>query len=144
MIKVMKHINNYFTKSIEYGIYEIETDGITGSFSDTYVAGAYLIIQNSYLNDGIYKILSVTNSKITLDATLIAEDTESTMLIALSTPPSDFVTLATTILSYTEKGLGVKSESLDDYSVSYDNDGSWQSVYKNKLNDYRKVYSDLL
>ncbi len=143
--KIMNHLKNHFVDNsyAELDHFGIVSDGIVGSFSETYIVGMYLIIRKSYLNDGIYEITGVTSNKLTLDATLNAENTGDTIYIIGSTPPKDFLDLVTDISNFTEKGIGVKSESIDDYSVSYDDDGSWQSVFANKLNDYRRVYDDL-
>jgi len=144
MYSIMKQINNFFVRSSENGNYEIVADGIIGTFSNTYIAGSYLIIKNSFLNDDIYKILSVTSTKLVLDAILEPENTKENILLVLSSPPKDFIALATEIVGYNEKGVGVSSEGLDDYSVSYNTDGSWENIYKTKLIRYRRVYSDLL
>ena len=145
MIKqVMDSINNHFVNDWEHNSYEIVSDGISGTFSCTYLVGMYILIEHSYLNDGVYEITGVTSSKITVDATLKAENTNDSMTLYALTPPADFISIVTDISNFDEKGLGVNSESIDDYSVTYEDDGSWQSVYKNKLNQYRRVYTDLV
>ena len=145
MIKqVMDSINNHFVNDWEHNSYEIVSDGIIGTFSCTYLVGMYILIEHSYLNDGVYEITGVTSSKITVDATLKAENTNDSMTLYALTPSADFISIVTEITNFDEKGLGVNSESIDDYSVTYEDDGSWQSVYKNKLNQYRRVYTDLV
>ena len=145
MIKqVMDSINNHFVNDWEHNSYEIVSDGVTGTFSCTYLVGMYILIEHSYLNNGVYEITGVTSSKITVDATLKAENTNDSMTLYALTPPADFISIVSEITNFDEKGLGVNSESIDDYSVTYEDDGSWQSVYKNKLNQYRRVYTDLV
>jgi len=145
MYEVMDHINNHFIpihNLPEYRAFEIVSDGIVGSFGETYIPGMYVIIKHSYLNDGIYKIDSVTDSKITVEETLKPENTGNQFLIIASTPPQSFIDLATEISNFKES-VGVNSESIDDYSVTYNGEGSWESVYSSKLNQYRKVYDDI-
>jgi len=142
--QVMDSVNNHFVNDWEHNSYEIVSDGISGTFSCTYLVGMYILIEHSYRNDGVYEITGVTSSKITVDATLKAENTNDSMTLYALTPPADFISIVSEITNFDEKGLGVNSESIDDYSVTYEDDGSWQSVYKNKLNQYRRVYTDLV
>jgi hypothetical protein len=144
MMKIMDKIKNHFVKSAEYGIYEVTMNSIKGSFSEVYLPGLYVIIKESYLNDGLYKIVTATTSEITVEETLKPENTGESFVIYASIPPKEFVDLATEINAFTETGVGANSESIDDYSINYgDGDGSWESVFKNKLNTYRRVYTDL-
>lgn len=144
MMKIMDKINNHFLKSVEYNTFEITENSIIGSFTETYLVGMYVIIKGSYLNDGLYQITAVANNELTLDGTLQPEDTNESFRVYASSPPQEFVDLATKINAYNETGIGADSESIDDYSISYKGDGSWESVYANKLNTYRRVYSDLM
>ena len=139
LFDIMSEINNFFDISQENGDYEIVTDGIEGDFTGTYVANQYVRIRNSVLNDGVYKVTGVTSSKLTLDATLTAEDTgRSIALYGLAVPP-DFITLSNTIIS-SGKESSVKSETVSRYSVDYGDGGShWTKTYKNSLNKYRKL-----
>lgn len=144
LIDIMDSLNNHFLKSYERKICEIVADGIVGAFSETYIAGMYIIIEKSYLNDGIYKVASVTSNKITVEETLVAENTGKYITIFGSTPPKAFVDLSAEINNYSES-VGASSESIDDYSVSFaDGDGSWESAYSTKLNKYRSLYDDRL
>ena len=145
MITIMDSINNHFVKSVESQAYEITASSIKGRFGEVYLPGMRLIIKGSYLNDGIYTITNATTLEITLAETLSAENTGKSFRVYASAPPVDFVALCTEIEAYVEKGVGASSEKIDDYSITYaaGGDGSWQSVYKNKLNQYRRVYSDL-
>ena len=140
--KIMNSINNHFIRESEYLELTLENSVITGTLSNTYLVGMYIVISGSYLNDGVYKITEVGTNSLTVDATLLSE--VSRMKIYSSTPPKDFISLCTEIEAYKEKGVGVKSESIDDYSVAYVGDGSWGKVYSSKLNSYRRVYSDLI
>lgn len=141
----MEYLNNHFIPNIsvpEYRTYEIVPDGIVGAFSETYIAGMYIVIKHSLVNDGLYKIASVTSTKITVEETLLAENTGEYILIVGSSPPKSFVNLATEIGNFKES-VGVASESIDDYSVSFDKGGTWQQAYSSKLSHYRNLFSDL-
>lgn len=143
MLKVMDYINNHFIRSGEVQAFEITASSIKGAFREVYLPGMRLIIRGSYLNDGLHTITAVTDTEITVSEVLTPENTGKLMSVYASTPPADFIDLCTEIENHTETGIGTTSESIDDYSVSYAGDGSWQSVYKSKLNQYRRVYSDL-
>lgn len=139
--QVLRYLNNYFERTIE-SFDEIVNDGVIGSFNEYYVAGMYVFINNSRLNDGVYKIASATTSKLTFEETnLIAEKDPSVLysVYGLSIPP-EVLSIITEIESYTPSD-GVTNESIDDYSVGYTGDGSWQSVYSTKLSRYKKVYN---
>lgn len=145
MYEIMEYINNHFIPAHnvpEYKTYEIMSDGIVGSFSETYIPGMYVVIRHSYLNDGVYKITGVTDSKLTVEETLKAENTGEEILICASSPPQSFIDLSNQIGNFNQS-VGATSESIDDYSVSYNNDGSWQSAYASKLSQYRKLYDDI-
>lgn len=143
MLKIMDHINNHFIRSAEVYTYEITTNSIKGKFNEIYLPGMRLLIQGSYLNDGLYSIVSATSTEISVSEILSPENTGKSMTIYASTPPVDFQLLCDEIDAHVETGIGASSESIDDYSISYKGDGSWQSVYKAKLNQYRRVYTDL-
>lgn len=139
---VMTHIKNHFARSWEIGQYEIVTDGIVGSFYKKYIVGQYVWLKYSFVNDGVYKITGVTSNKLTLDATLTAENTGELIALFGLAVPHDFLTVVTEIENFKSKD-GVTSESIDDYSVSYGGDGgSWTSVFSGKLSQWRRMYDD--
>lgn len=143
MITVMDSINNHFVKSTEKKQVEFTADSIKFDFTETYLVGMYVIVTDSYLNDGIYKIASVSDGVIEVEEPLSVEKTDKDVTIYASAPPQAFVGLVSEIKAFGHDKLGVASESIDDYSVSYTGDGSWQSVFKSRLNQYRKVYPDI-
>ena len=135
---VLLEINNFFVRDYECIEAEITTTKIIGSFNNNYVAGQYIRVLGSILNDGVYKITNVTGTELTLDATLQAE-TERTITVYGLVIPSSFITLANEIIA---KGSNeaVASESVSRYSVTYGEGGkSWASVYKKSLDRYRKM-----
>ena len=143
MIEVMDSVNNHFIRSTETGIYEFTANSIKGNFNQTYLVGMYIIVKDSYLNDGIYQIARVSSDEIIVDIALTLESTKDTVTIYTSTPPRHFIEVVNEIDNFDESKIGVASESIDDYSVSFSKDQSWKEVFKDKLNQYRKVYTDI-
>ncbi len=143
LYEIMNSINNFFIRSNETGTFEIVDDGIIGDFYNNYIVGQYICIKNSVLNDGVYKVLEINGNKLKLDAELITE-TSYICLLALAIPKS-FLVLVSEIQAWQEKNgcnVGVESERIDDYSISFDttNGGSWKGVFRGQLNSYRKMF----
>lgn len=142
----MKAINNFFVYDSEEKAFAIVTDGITGTFGNTYLVGQWIVIKDSVLNDGIYKITAVESNKLTLDATLLAEDTGELITVGASRVPADFINFASEITSWQTKNSGVEgisSEKIDDYAVSFDtsNGTGWKQAFSSRLQTYSKMYS---
>ena len=144
----MDYCKNYFVFSCEAEAFEIVADGIVGTFSDTYVVGQYVSIDDSFVNDGVYKITAVSATKLTLDATLTAENTGDTIYVFGLKVPNAFVTIVDNITTYNATSTkGVKSESQGNRSVSYgsaagDGNSSWQSVFSGDLTPFMRMFSD--
>ena len=142
--QVMDKINNHFVKSLEVKNFEIVSDGITGDFNETYFNGMYVLIKNSYLNDGVYKIIEVDSNKITVDETLQAELSDDNIFLYALAPPKTFIDIVNNIETYDNStNGGIKSKRIQDMDITYTDDNSWYSVFKSKLKQYRRVYSDL-
>ena len=138
--QLLNEINNYFIRSVEYMPFIFLNSTITG-FGETYLAGQYINIDGSYLNDGTYKIVSNINGVITVDATLQAE-TNWCYMFGLGIPKS-VIDLASKLTTYTSNlKQGIVSESQGQRSVTYKDSSNWQVVYKNELNSYRMAISD--
>jgi len=144
LLTVMDKINEHFLKSLEVRDYKIVADGIEGTFKETYLVGMYVMIKHSFLNDGLYKILTVSDTKLTLSATLQAEETNDSVYLYACAIPSEFIDLAADIANYSTGSLGgIKSKSVQDMQVVYQDGSSWYDVFKSNLSLYRKVYSDI-
>jgi hypothetical protein len=151
--QIMREINQYWAKTYENISLAFNSSGktITGVFGETYLAGQYILIQHSVLNDGVFTLVSVEdeldeddeptgNTVITVSETVRTE-TNTVNIFGLA-PPRDFIDLVTEIIAFTSKD-GVTSESIDDYSVSFEGDGSWKTAFRKRLNNYRRMHSDL-
>jgi hypothetical protein len=142
--EVMRECHRYFPRTYENISLTFDATGktITGDFGETYLVGQYICIQYSILNDGVYTVTAFDSETgvITVSETLRNETT--TVNIFGLAPPRDFLDLVTEIDNFTGQD-GVKSESIDDYSVSYEGDGSWKSVFRKRLDTYRTMFGDL-
>lgn len=145
--QVMKEVNNHFVYSDEkISLDIVDPNQITGDFKERYLPGQYICLNGTILNDGVYKILNINGKTITLDTdALLDEQTEGISFIFGLRPPKAFLSLVAEIESYAANNNkdGISSEAIDDYSVSFKEDGGWKSVFKAKLNTYRRMYSDL-
>jgi len=149
--EVLKQINNYFLGDTvhEVDVTFTTTDTLEGNFTDTFQAGQYIYVYNSLLNDGVYKILTITDTTITIDATTdILIDTESVSsvgLIQCVIPKTLLAIIADISLYSTNIQDGISSESQGGRSVSYNggaqggSGSSWTSAFSNRLGPYKKV-----
>lgn len=135
----MTEIKNHFAISSECVPVSFEEDGISGDFYKTYVVGQYVWIKNSVVNDGVYQITKIEGSKITLDGAFTLINTNIS-LFALAVP-REFIELVNKISTYSNsETVGLASEGLGDYSVSYKDGSDWQSAFRNKLKAYRRMF----
>lgn len=149
LYEVMNSINNHFVHTKEQSKFKIVEDGIESlnNFNEVYLPGQYILIKNSILNDGAYKVSSFNSNKITVEETLLPEDTEVICIFGLRVPKT-FITLVNNIESWQSKNscnIGVSSEKIDDYQINYTDSGSrgYLTAFRKQLNTYRKMYSDL-
>lgn len=146
--EVLQSINNYFVDDF-CDLEEIETDGVIVDKPSIFIAGQYVLVLGSKMSDGVYTVLDVIGNKILLDndVDFLNENTDDMVLCSLSIPKT-VLKIVDEIEAYNLKVLdGIKSESLGDYSVTYaggsDNDMSWLTVFRKKLQPYKKTYLQL-
>lgn len=141
---VLRYLNNYFIRSV-HSFNSILADGFIVDDPSDFVAGQYVCIFKSKINDGVYKIDSIVENKLVVDGGVLSVESDEMVLCGLSIPKS-LLNVITEIESYNSSNDGsVKSESLGDYSVTYGADGGsgWGEVFKTKLQPYRKVFLNL-
>lgn len=142
--RVLEYTKKYYPCTLENATFTIVSDGITGTFDESYLVGQYVNIQDSVLNDGTYKITAVSGSKLTLDATLLAE--ESYIYLWGLRLPQGLLSVITDITTYVNSSTSsaeIQSESQGNRSVTYANGNSgWQSVFRNQLAPYKSLYDD--
>lgn len=141
--KVLTELNNFFVRSCERITGNITGQTISG-VSGTYLPGQYILIKDTILNDGVYRISTAEPGILTVETTL-SDEVSDIRLFGLAVP-KEIQDLATEIQTFITAGNskdGVASESLGDYSVSYgDKGGGWQAVFSKRLNAYRSIYPD--
>lgn len=144
LTELCKEINNWFEYAKFFGTFTIENNVITGSYS--LQENQYFRIVGSVFNDGVYQFG---------DADL--EDETFTGAIWAMAVPKDVIALAADIKDWSDKYLGVdsaamspfNSESFGGYSYSkssggsssgnVDLSGTWQGVFADRLNHWRKI-----
>lgn len=148
--QVLYYINNFY-KDLDYE-YAIDTTftnttTMTGDFADTFVAGEYVLISGSRLNDGlIAKIDSINDTTLVIDSNndrLLTVESEVEVNIIKLALPYALIKLIEDIANYVlDNGVtdGVASESIDDYSIAYASaDSSWSGMFKARLSKFRKL-----
>lgn len=140
MEKFLALINNYFEKTAEEGSFAI-VDGTLVGAKDRYLKGQYVRIMDSILNDGVYKIKDVgVNGELTIEELKEKDEEFSGVLVGLAIP-SDFIGLTKRMEEFIKnKSLGIKSESVPNYSVSFD-DREFIQAFEKELFPYRKLSS---
>lgn len=144
---VMHYLNNYFSRTVEKVTAVIDSSAktITGSFGETYLAGQYIRLSHTILNDGVYKIVSVAGSVITVEEGLQDESPAEGYYLWGLAPPKPFLEVVADIETYNAANgtnTGLKSETQGKRAVTYASDSTWQGVFANALGTWRKVYSD--
>jgi hypothetical protein len=146
--QVLNYINNRFLNYSYQSLIDstfTAPDTIDGVFTDTFMAGEWVEISGTRLNDGIYLVSAIADDSMTVstsyDKLIIAEvETEDVLYIKCEIP-SELVSLVATIKTYDDSAeVGLSSESQGGRSVSYGSgDSSWTSVFSSKLSQWRKV-----
>ncbi len=127
--QILKNINNYFKKSSGV-ITEIQADGFISY--DEFFLGQYVKIEGSILNDGVYRIKEKQGDKyITYEDLQVENNISYVYGLAI---PREILRLSEQVENHVK---GIKSETLGDYSVTYDD---WKVAYKEELSRWRKVY----
>ena len=156
--ETLEYLNNYFfeytsgnSATVKYKNYAYSkaltftsADTIEGDFTDTFIVGEYIYIENSRLNDGVYLISAIDDTSITIDTTIditVSTEAEVTCLITKCYIPKQLVSLIAEIKTYnTDSTTGVASESQGNRSVSYtDGSSEWQNAFKGRLSAYKKL-----
>lgn len=138
---VLKELNNFFVGSKQYSEATITTDTLTIKQGNSYTTGQYVRIEGTILNDGVYQISGIAEVGDNLELTIIGlVPEEANIILSGLYIPRQLLELITEIEANGSTGT-VKSESLGDYSVTYDKTGNWQDVYSRQLSVWKKVHS---
>ena len=136
MTEICAEIRNYFVSDIHNGTFEIVGGKITPL--DFIQENQYFRIVGSVFNDGVYKY---TDKLELTDEKFIGS------VWSMAVPPS-VIDLAEEIKAFNESDAGkpspYTSESFGGYSYSKATDSNgvpltWQKVFANRLNKYRRI-----
>ncbi len=139
LTEICEYLNNYFWRQKINGKFTISDGTFTSSFLKE---GQYFRILGSLFNDGVYKY----------PATDLTDETFEGQLWSMAVPPT-VVALTNEIEQWQQKYGGIDSEAMSPFiSESFGNysysksasttatvPNSWQSVYANRLNKWRKL-----
>lgn len=144
LYEICEHLNNFFDKRDgEYinrsdGTFVI-SNGVISPLSSSMIAGQYIRIVGSLLNDGIYLL----PSNLTIASLVNETFTGAVFGLAI---PKDLVTLDSEITAYVaaNPASGYVSESFGGWSgtKATGSNGaplSWKSVFAARLNRWRKL-----
>lgn len=149
--EVLTHLNNYFykytlgTRNFAYtkDMTFTGTDTIAGAFTDTFIVGEYVKIENSRLNDGVYLITANGGTTLTIDASLdiaISTEAEISCIITKLYIPKHLVALIADIKTYeATANNGVMREKQGSREIDYASDSTWNSVFAKRLSKYKKL-----
>lgn len=141
MDKILRYLNNYFFRFKEVGEFEIVDNKLTGT-KGQYLEGQYLLVEGSYLNDGVLEVLSVGENEIGLKKACSEKFKGVVYSLAI---PNSLKELAKEIEEWEEdnKKTDIISESFEGYSYTKANVNgrvaTWKDVFKEELKQYRSV-----
>jgi len=133
MYEIMKHIRNFFAITSKKGEWTINNGSIVLPFL---YEGQYFLIEGSKYNDyKVYKYGTDTLTNESFEGFIVALDV-----------PKPFVDLCAEITAWkaTAKNADLVSESFGGYSYTKATGSngaplSWQGIFKERLNEWRKI-----
>lgn len=150
---IIEFCKNHFKDSLAYSAETISFSGtsildsssgfVTAElFSDNY------LIEGSKYNDGIFTVSNVAAGTLTVSETTRTETAGNTILITRVVFPKELGFIMAKMAGYTIKNkFGVKSESISNYSVSYDSSSTYITGYPDSITagllKYRRVFNDI-
>lgn len=130
--QILQHLNNWFPTEIREGTFAVEEGTLALPFLQT---GQYFRIVGSVFNDGLYQY----------PAEGLTDETFTGSVWALAIPKA-VIALAADVSTWQEKNGDAAaspftSESFGGYSYSKGSNGAvgWQSVFKSRLNPWRRM-----
>lgn len=132
--QILRHLNNWFPVGIHEGEFAVEKGGITLPFLQE---NQYFRIVGSVFNDGLYQYPCGT----------LTDEVFNGAVWALAVPKA-VISLSEEIQAWQEKNGDAAAspfsgESFGGYSYTKSNvntgAAAWQNVFKNRLNEWRKI-----
>ncbi|MGD9276513.1 MAG: hypothetical protein PVJ67_05050 [Candidatus Pacearchaeota archaeon] len=156
---ICDYCNKDFTDR-NYVYFSSNTISFTGSTNEinfTGIGNKQLVendtirVYGSLRNDNPYTVQTVNDNSIVVNDVnrLIDEDEGEGVFIARIKYPTPLKMVAAKMIKYdislSEKEVGVKSEKIDDYSITYDDKiMGYPSHIMTQLNDYRTLYKSTI
>ena len=155
--KICRECRNFFAIDrttgapfgVETGDFSLVGNKVT--VNNKYLAGQYIAIQGSLLNDGVYQVLGYADDTITLAGDTLTEE-EWVGTVYILRIPKDFLQEVDRVKAFVASDAGqasnITSASFGIQSVSYGVNGSgakagWKDVFRNDLNKYRRMFPDI-
>ena len=152
--EVLGYLNNYFVYTYAPNVYvdiaSVE-DASTITLADDDIdfddialdikADQYIRIVGTRLNDGVYKVSGVEDNVVTVDATLIDEESDEDLdhvTIYELAIPQKLLSLVTEMIAWSGTD-NVKSERLGPHSITYDKPVTVYTQFESRLNRWRRL-----
>ena len=155
MEELLNYLNNYFYSYALMTNVTFEEDGASFTISKLergFYKGQYIKIEETIVNDGIFKITSIRDNgdsiTVTTDSTEFAEGNFRCFILSLAVP-RPVIKLKEAIEEFKAKNKPsvYTSESFGNYSRSWATNSkgnvvTWKDVFKEDLNQYRCRFDD--
>jgi len=151
--EVLGYLNNYFVYTHAPNVYvdfDAATQTITlagtGYTFDDYALDVrinqYIRIEGSRLNDGVYKVTAKGDTSVTVDATLIDEESDQDLdyvtIYELAIPQKLLSIITDEMIPWSGTN-NIKSERLGPRAVTYDKPVSVWSSFEKRIKRWKKV-----
>ena len=150
--EVLAYLNNYFVYAHAPSIFiDCDSTAKTISLADTDYTwddyaldpkvDQYIRVEGSRLNDGVYKVTAVDTTSVTVDTTLIDEESDEDLdhvTIYELAIPQTLLSLVTGMIAWSGTN-NVKSEKLGPHSITYDKPVTVFTSFESRLKRWRKV-----
>lgn len=155
MEEILSYLNNYFYNYALITNVTFEEGGksfTVSKFKNNLYKGQYIKIEETTINDGIFKIISISDNgdsvTITTDSVDFVEGEFRCLILALAVP-RPVIKLKEAIEEFKAKNKPsvYTSESFGDYSRSWATNSkgailTWKDVFKEELNQYRCMFDN--
>lgn len=155
MEEILNYLNNYFYSYALMTNVTFEEDGSSFTISKlerSFYKGQYIKIEETIINDGIFKIISIRDNgdsiTITTDSTEFTEGNFRCFILALAVP-RPVIKLKEAIEEFKAKNKPsvYTSESFGNYSRSWATNSkgavlTWKDVFRDELIQYRCIFDN--
>lgn len=155
MGELLNYLNNYFYSYALMTDVTFEEDGKSFTiykFKKNFYKGQYIKIEETTINDGIFKIISIKDNgdsvTVTTDSIDFVEGNFRCLILALAVP-RPVIKLKESIEEFKVKNKPsvYTSESFGNYSRSWATNSkgtilTWKDVFKEELNQYRCMFDN--